>query len=416
MSTLTQNPTTVDSFTRYMQEMFDENEFKQISTCWLPFFGDVAAGGSKTLFSPDKNVVDIHIKKAKQSYAKMRLRGIPTETIGDTIKRLMSEKYTSISRTYPLMEDKGSIGAEQLLDVGFGKNPYMDTTKQQRMRELAINIFNEIAPRFVAGFNLLAKDSILTGFQPAIFGTTDSGLKYDMLRSSNLFDSPTTAWDQSGATILADIDEMCFRVKTEGNLIPDAIFTSGTVIRAMKNNEEFSNLANNRRFNIVGLGSSDSVGENPISTMPTYYQKFVDSGWIYIGWLLTDSGYKLNIFTTPDFTQEDNGDVIKLMDDDKALVCSTKARCDRYFGPSEMLPITPTMAREQNELFGIALSVIDTSIQIKNKNALIRPDMFYTHAFRNQENTNATIKVQSAPIYATIHTDAFGVLEDLITP
>jgi hypothetical protein len=399
-----------------MQEMFDENMFKHVSTCWLPFFGDATAGGSKTLFSPDRNVVDIQIKKAKMSYAKMRLRGIPTDNIGDTIKRLRNERYTSVSRTFPLMEDAGSIGAEQLLDVGFGNNPYMDTTKQQRMRELAVDMFNEIAPRFVSGFNLLAKDSILTGFQPAIFGTTDSGLKYDFLRSTNLFNSPTTEWNVSGATILADIDDMCTRVFREGKLKPDAMFTSGTVINAMINDADFSSLADNRRFNLVGIGSSNKMGENPITTMPTQYNKFVQSGWLYKGWIQTPEGYELHLFVTPDYTQEDNGDVIELMDSDKALICSTQARCDRYFGPSEMLPFTPSMIREQEEIFGISLSVVNTSIMIKNKSALIRPDMFYTHAWRNQGNTNATVRVQSAPIFPTIHTDAFGVLEDLIQP
>ena len=59
-----------DLLSRYMVEGFDESDVISVSTLFLPFFTT-----GRTLFSDDKNDVDIDIIKGNNKYAKLRLRG-----------------------------------------------------------------------------------------------------------------------------------------------------------------------------------------------------------------------------------------------------------------------------------------------------------------------------------------------------
>jgi hypothetical protein len=397
-----------------MIDGFDEHEIIAVSTVWLPFFGDPNAEGSKTLFSPDRNAVDIDIKRGNEKYAKMRLRGSGSQTLGANIDGLRAEKFSSISRKYPLMEELYPINAEQLDWRSFNDNPYMDSDKQSRLRKLAKHGADEIMRRMTRSFNLLAREAIIEGQMSALFSTTNPDYIYDFYRHPDLTYTVGTAWDAAG-DVMSDLDEACQRVQRLGKTRPDAFFTKGAVTTAMTENTNFSNLADNRRFNLVGIGSSDRVGENPITSMPSRYQKFVNSGWNYKGWIQTSEGYMLHIFVTPDYVEEDDETFTDMVPDGYGILCNTLARCDRYFGPDEKLPITPSRARVYEELFGIGLMIPNDQLNIKNRNALIRPDMFYYDAYANENWTNITIRAQSAPIYATIHTDAFCTMKGLTT-
>lgn len=413
MSNFQNTPQNVDLFTRYMMEGFDEHEHIAVSTVWLPFFGDAKYGG-RTLFSPDRNAVDIDIKKANEKYAKMRLRGEGgPQTIGSNIKGLKSEKFTSITRKYPLMEDFFPITAEQLNWRSFGQSADAPGDKQSRFRRLALAGSNEIIRRFVRSFNLLAGESVLEGQQSAIFGTTKTDLIYDFYRNPNLTFTVANAWDTGTGTVLADLDEACRRVQIYGKTRPSAFFTKGSVLNAMVENTNFSNLADNLRFNLIGIGSSDKMGANQVSTMPSSYQKFIDSGWNYRGWVETPEGYTLNIFTTPDYVQEDDDTLTDMVPDGWGLVCNPFVRCDRHFGPDEWLPPTSSKIAFYNETLGFNLLAPPLPGKIKGSSDLVRPDMFSYNAFENENHTNFTIEVQSAPIFVTTHTDAFCTLKGM---
>jgi len=51
---------------------------------------------------------------------------------------------------------------------------------------------------------------------------------------------------------------------------------------------------------------------------------------------------------------------------------------------------------------------------IKNQSAIISPAMFYSDAYKAQDDKKITIRTQAAPIYATTQTDAFVTFSGLI--
>jgi len=409
MADFTASPQNVDLFTRYMMEGFDESEHIAVSTVFLPFFTS-----GKTLFSPDRNAVDIDIKRGNEKYAKMRLRGPGSHTIGTEIKGLRSTKFTSVSRKYPLMEDEHVIESSQLNWRSFGVSAEADRSKQAALRKLAVDGSNEIIRRMVRSQNLLARESILNGQMSAIFGTAKSDLIYDFYRHTDLTFTVATAWDNAG-TVMADLDTACQRVQRNGKVVPEAFFTKGSVLTAMIENADFASKADNRRFNLIGIGSTEAMGANPVSSMSSKYQKFIDSGWIYRGWIQTTEGYMLQIFVTPDVVEEDSGTFTDMVPDGWGLVCNPFVRCDRMFGPDEKLPAIPQRVQLYEQLLGISLSTPNIPVNIKDRGALIRPDMFSYSASVNEKWTNISITVQSAPIFVTTHTDAFCTMKGLTT-
>lgn len=405
------SPQNSDLLTRYWIEKFDEKDVIETSTVWLPFFSNRAP-----LFTPDKLTLDIDIKRGNQKYSKMRTRGSAEYTIGDNINGVKSDRFTNIARVFPLMEDFGAVSADQLNLRSFGESPFMDSGKQGRLRKIALNQMQEITRRMVRGHNLLARSSILEGFQPAIFGTTETGLQYDMYRHADMTFTVANAWDTGGATIWADLEEASARVHHNGQVKPDAFFTKGAVITAMIENADFSSKADNRRFNLIGIGASDKSGANPVTSMPSKYQKYIDAGWMYRGWVQLSSGYELHVFVTNDWYEEDAGTIVDQVPDQYGLVCATDARADRYFGPDEKLPLTSGDTREMTELTGIDFTAPPVSgLGIKNPNGLIMPEMFYFDMYKAEDRSNLTIRGQSAPIYVTTHTDVYCTLKNLTT-
>ena len=397
-----------------MVDRFDQNDFVKPSMVWTPFFGDPNAGGSRTLFSTDKNDVDIDIRKSTNTYAKLVMRAQIGDHIG-TKKNLTNEQFTTLSRKYPFIQEKGAVNASQLNNRVFGENPYsMTATKQSRLRFLAYEQHVKSMQRIVNTFNILAGESILNGEMPAIFGTANPSLIYDMNRDPSLFYTPATQWDAGGATIWDDIETISDRVHKTGFVMPDAMFIGRVAMQAMLENPDFANLAENRRFNLVGLGSSNKTGQNPVSTMEPKFQKFVDAGWAYRGWIQTAQGYTLNVFTTPLFVNEEDGTPVPSMPEDKAMICYSQARCDQYFGPDEFLPLTGQMVQFYQEMLGISPESVPVD-RLKDPNGWVRPEMFSCRATPTSDWKAVNIETHAAPIFATIHTDAFGNLQNLVT-
>ena len=52
-------PNAVDSYSRFMDALFDDKEIYATTTVWQQFFGKPAHAGSKTVYSPNSEVIDI---------------------------------------------------------------------------------------------------------------------------------------------------------------------------------------------------------------------------------------------------------------------------------------------------------------------------------------------------------------------
>ena len=166
-------------------------------------------------------------------------------------------------------------------------------------------------------------------------------------------------------------------------------------------------IADNRRFRFTEVSL-----DNPV---PMEYRRFVDAGWQPRGYIYTPHGYRLWVFTYQGYYETDNGTVVELLPDGQAFLASTKARCDRYFGPPERLPNIPATSQMYQEYFGFSPDSPMMPPRVDDGSGIIIPDAFYCDAYVSPDMKKINLRTQSAPIFATTHTDAFVTLKGLTT-
>lgn len=396
-------PLAVDAYSRFMVDVFDDRQIIGVPTAGQAFFGNPGSG-SLTLFSPDANIVDIDVLRGNEKLAAMVHRGTNSRPISGQ-QNTNEAKFTSITRKYPLIEEEGDINANQILFKVPGEKPYSTLTKLDRLRTLGMNHHLEHIRRVARLFEYLCWQSLLVGTMPAIFGTTNTDFLYDFYRRATHIVTVGTKWDAPGDP-LADIDAACELIRQDGHVMPDMIAIGGGAMDAFVKDTTVIAQADNRRFELIEVGLG-----NPV---PQKYMRWVDSGFTPRGRLRTPKGYELWIFTYVDTYQNSGGTAVKYLLDTQALVASSQARCDRYFGPSEVLPMTPMRASWYQEIFGFSPMAAPMPPGIKNASAILNSAMFYFDAYGSKNEKAVTIRTQAAPIFATTMTDAFVTLNGLI--
>lgn len=399
-------PIVIDTFTRFMVEMFNEQEIIGVSTVGQSFFGNPANNGSRTVYSPDALDVDIDIMRGNEKTAALVPRGTVSRHL-NAKKNTDTQNFTTFSRKYPLAVEEADINANELLKRLAGENPYSSATRFDRMREKALQHFHEHIRRFARLFERLAWQSLLTAKQDAILGTSDTNLQYDFRRKSTHTITVSNAWDSASADILGDIDTACELVRQDGKQTPNFIFLSGSAMDSFIKDSTVKDLADNRRFELIEVSLN-----NPV---PSNFSSLIAGGANAYGRIRTPRGYELWVFTYVDDYEDDEGNRVKYLPDGYAFLGYFGARCDRYFGPPEILPMTSSRAAWFQEMFGFNMMMPPMPPKIKNQGAVITPAMFFLNAYAANDNKKVTIETQSAPIYATTQTDAFVTLQGLDT-
>jgi hypothetical protein len=404
---------TLDTFNHYINGYFSDTDFIGASTSFSHMFGDTANSGSQTIVT-DSPIVNDDIIRGNKGYSKMVLRGgsVDAIDIDSAVKEVRRHKYTAYGMSFPVLQDSFAISRAQIDERLAGMNPYYNTpvsgAREMALRQLAVDGKRDVIRRMLEAQNLLAKQSIYEGKQYSIFGTTNNDLKYDFDRNSDLFYTTTATWAGGSADPLADFDIIATRVHRIGKLRPDVALLDSSSFKKLIKDAAFKASGDTRRFNLIGIGASDMGNANPVSMMPADFSKLIDSGWNYMGWVYTPSGYKLNIFVGNDFVEEDNGDVTEVQTADKVIVMAYKGRKDRLYGPDDYLPITPTETRMYQEAFGVApvLSSVDV---VGNAGNLVVPAA-YSVRLISADAKSVRMEVQCAPIFKTTQVDTIGVL------
>jgi len=398
-----ETPQAVDTYPRVMVDAFDERSIISVPTGFQSIFGNPASA-AKTVFSADASVNDIDILRGNEKLAATILRGSNGRALNGQ-KNTNDQNYTSQSRVYPLIEEEGDITADQINKRVVGENPYMNLSKEMRMQILSTGHHQEHVRRIVRTFEFLASKSVLEGQMPAKIGTTNVNLIYDFHRAAGNTIPGAVAWDDASPLIMDDIDGACQQGREQGHVNIDMGIIGGGAIDAMLNDTLFQSQADNRRIELIEISD-----KNPV---PPRFNRFVESGFVARGRLRTPKGYEVWLFTYNEVYEDSAGVPQKYMPDDKMVLLSSTARFDRYFGPSEVLPMTASREAWFTETFGFnSTGLIPPNI--KNVSAVVSPAMFYFDGYPAPGGKAVTIRSQAAPIFATTQTDAIVVLTDLL--
>lgn len=399
-------PLGVDAYSRFMAMPFDEKKIIGVPTGFQSMFGRPANGG-QAVFSPNANLVDIDIVRGNEKTAALIHRGQNARSLTGQ-KNTNTGKSSAISRKYPLAEELGDISADEINFRVVGEGPHNSSlTRFDRLRLKALTHHEEHIRRLVRLFERLAATSILTGKMPSILGTTIADLIYDFQRNATHTVAGAAVWDTGTPDIMADIDGVCNKIRQNGHANPDFMVLGEEAGASFIKDATLQALADNRRIELIQVST-----DNPV---PPQLAHMVAAGFVPRGRLRTLAGYTLWLFGYLDGYTNESNTFVKYMPVDQALVGASSARCDRYFGPSATLPMTPARIALYQDMFGFAPGMPALPPNIKNPGAVVTPAMFYNDAYVGENQTSVTIRTQTAPIFAPTQTDGFALLTDLST-
>jgi len=391
-------PNTVDQYSRYMATKFDEKDQIWNPTGWLSIFGRPETG-ALTRYSPNSLDVDIDIIRANEKIAAMVPRGTVSRKLGATQKNTLSQRYSTFSRTFPLSEEEGDIDSNVILNRMAGENPYQNKEKLARLREHANIIHKEHVRRTIRTWEYLAQQSVLEGIMPAIIGTSDPDLQYNWRRNAAHISTLALAWTNASSDPLKDHDDAWYLGRTNGRTNLDYVVYAEDAYTAFLAHADVVEKADNRRFELILVNQGLPV--------PEKYRFLVEAGMTARGRLRTPGGHEFWQFTYSDIYDNAAGTAVKLMPDGYVLFGASDARCDRYFGPAENLPMIPLRQQFYQQMFGFNMSAPPMPPKVKAQAHALNAGMLYFDAYASNDWKRVTLRTQSAPIFATTQTDAF---------
>lgn len=392
-------PIVFDAFSRQLAAGFVESNYIRMRTGFLRFFG---RPGSFTTYSPDANTLDIDIVRGSQKLAALVPRGQLGRFLGTTHATGQVNRGTTFSRKYPLIEEEVALGADQLLSRVIGQEgPYERASRSDRLRMLARHGYIELTQRIVCLMEYLAAQSVILGKQSAQRVGTPGTDDYDWKRASGNTITATNGWANASGVPLTDIDAAIQQLIYTGKAMPNMLILGRAALMGLIANAQITtNYGNKFYFDLLRF----TMDFRP----DPEFAPFVASGFIPFGKLRTPRGYDLTIFTYP-WLYDSAGTATLYLNDNYAVFASTEARADRYFGPPERLPMTGMDQAEMMDLFGFNANAAPMPMGVLG-GELLAPGMFYPDAYVAGDRKSVTLRIQGAPVFPTVQTDAFGYI------
>jgi hypothetical protein len=395
-------PTNTNLITRYAADMFDDRDYILADSGFQAIFG---RAGSQTIFAADDEVVEIDIIRGNKDTATLAIRGSNELSLGTKFASTNEQKFNNQAMEFPLSKQYGNIAAGQVTKRLAGETLRNPLTKEQRARILMMKQAVEHTKRSIRLHERLAAQMIRTGKQDAVLGTVLSAEQFDFSRTAGNTITPAIKWNAANATIDEDIEEACVAVEENGHMSANVGIVGDGAIAALLDDTDTIARADNRGYGLIRIGQTEGL--------PSDLAFMTAAGFTAVGFYTTSTGRKIWLFTYSR-TYTSGGTSYKYMPTDEMVIFDSRARCDRYFGPSDWLPTTTAERQFYMDVFGMDPMQIAGAEMVRGGAGVVDPRMFYHKAWPNGNNSVWAIESQTAPLFATVHVDAFATLNTLV--
>lgn len=177
--------------------------------------------------------VEVQYRKAARRLAPFVVRG----TKGVNMKR---DPVESAVYKPPMMAPRRVLDPDVIAERGFGEGVYSTKTPAERAADMQAEDLVDLQNEIINRKNKMAADVLTTG-KCDIAGYADDG-KEELIDSVDYgFDqilTPSTTWDQAGASIYSDIKGMSEIIQQNAGQIPTAMVIGKNVFNYMMDNAE----------------------------------------------------------------------------------------------------------------------------------------------------------------------------------
>lgn len=394
MSIQITSPTVLDIYARMQAPAFDEKTGIGVSTAFQGMFGRQSG---VTISSPSAEVVTVNISRGNEKTAKWSIRGADAENIGPEQKDMKGQQFTEINRVFPLITERATITGNELNKRLMQENPDSPFTKMERARIRAREYHAEGFKRIIRKKEIAASEAWRTGQMTVTEGANAETI--DFFRNASLTDALTNPISDPTTDIQAEMLAGCRLLRTIGRVTADAVMMGDPSFLDFTNRTDIKELADSRRLSFVSLG----MDPGPMPNNPVFAE-LIAGGMMYQGWIKLGS-WSLSVFTYIDGYDTDAGVFTEFLPDDEVIVFASKARRDRYYGPSDILPPDDLVNMLFANVFGIlpgqAAGIVPEGI--KNA-ALFDPAMFYL-SMTKEGDISYKLKTQCAPMFVPTQID-----------
>lgn len=158
----------------------------------------------------------------------------------------------------PMVGPRRTVNAEDIEQRGFGENIYSTKTAAERASEIQANDLKELKSMILNRKNQMAAEILTTGSY-TIRGFADDGKTEKQATISfdwNQSITPSTAWDQAGATIYKDIKGASEMIQENAGVVPTVMLVGKNIAGYMLNNTEIMkwlSVPNNQNLSIMSI-------------------------------------------------------------------------------------------------------------------------------------------------------------------
>lgn len=290
-----------------------------------------------------------------------------------------ADLYTNKGFIPPIHKEAVTINANTLLKRSPGDNPFADVSFQSRLTTQIMQALPKPERKIRRAIELQASQVMQTGVVSLVDADGNVLYTIDYKPKATHFPTSIIAWDQAGATPLADLQNLCDVIREDGLAIAEMALFGADAWNQFIQNETVRALLDNRRMVLGGI-APESRGDG------ARFMGFIEVGdcrlemWIYSG------RYK----------DPQTGSSTRFMSPEKVVVRDSSARMDATFGAiprivppdSRILPFLPP--RISNVRGGM--------------------DMF-VNAWVDQTGENLSVGVGSRPLMIPTAIDTFGCLD-----
>lgn len=275
----------------------------------------------------------------------------------------------------PVMMDEFTIDTFKLLKRQAGDTPFESPNYRANLAEQFIKHMRKGGERQRRTLELMASQMFQTGTITLKDAKGADAYTINFNPKATHFPTAAIAWDQAGATPIANIKSLCDVVNTDGQSTPFAVWLGDAAYDAMINSEEFKTLADNRGIKVINIEPQDK---------PT--------GAIYMGTLIA-TGYRLDIYTYRGEYKDIGASVnSRFLNSGSYLVWGREGRYDATYGSIPL--VVPPDPR---------IGFLSTRAAMSS----INMDMT-TNAWVSQDGRNVSGFVGSRPLCLPTSIDRFG--------
>jgi len=287
----------------------------------------------------NSETIEIDIQRSGEDVA------IVVQDLSTGYRMNSDDLFTNKEFTPPIFKEAGALNAFDMIKRMVGQNPFDDPAFQSNAIVKSFQQFRKLEAKIKRAMELQASQALQTGTITLIDQSGNALYTIDFKPKATHFPTVVTAWDQAGATPLADIEAVSEVIRDDGLEGPTQLLMGSTSFNAFIANDDVQKHYDNRRID------QGTISNTVISSDAGNFRGIVTVG-----------NYQYDIWTYGGrYVKPDTGVTTQFLEPDKVIVRSGSGRLDATFGSipriappdSRALPFLPSRIRQPGVNFDL---------------------------------------------------------------